>query len=161
MSTDPTVTTTPVDDLTLHPANPREGDIGAIVTSIERNGWYGTIVAQASTRHVLAGNHRLQAARQLGIDEVPVWWVDCDDETALRILLADNRTSDLATNNDGLLTELLAGIAAQSVDDLLGTGYDGDDLDDLLGTPPPTEFPTYDEDIETDHECPKCGYQWS
>jgi len=25
----------------------------------------------------------------------------------------------------------------------------------------PAAFPEYDESIETDHRCPKCGYEWS
>jgi len=45
-------------------------------------------------------------------------------------LLADNRTSDLATYDDEVLVQLLEAAAAD--DDLIGTGYDGDDLDDLL-----------------------------
>ena len=28
-------------------------------------------------------------------------------------------------------------------------------------TTPPEDFPEYDEDIETEHRCPKCGYDWS
>ena len=62
--------------------------------------------------------------------EVPVYWVDVDDATARRILLADNRTNDLATYDDAVLAELLTALAED--DDLLGSGYDGDDLDDLL-----------------------------
>jgi len=27
--------------------------------------------------------------------------------------------------------------------------------------PSPDEFPEMDEDIDTKHECPKCGYEWS
>ena len=118
-------------DLTPHPDNPRQGDIGAIATSIQENGWYGTIVAQKSTGHVLAGNHRLQAAQQLGMTELPVYWVDVDDTTARKILLADNRTNDIANYDDEALAEILKELA--STDDLLGTGYDGDDLDTLLG----------------------------
>jgi len=121
----------PVTKLHPHPDNPRQGDVGAIVTSIQQNGWYGTLVAQTSTGRVLAGNHRLQAAAQIGMTEVPVYWVDVDDVTARKILLADNRTNDLATYDDDLLSLLLTDLA--STDDLLGTGYDGDDLDDLLG----------------------------
>lgn len=117
-------------ELTPHPSNPRQGDVGAIVQSIEANGWVGSLVAQCSTGYVLAGNHRLQAAGHLGFDKVPVHWVDVDDETALRILLADNRTADLATYDEQALAQLLAELATDS--DLEGTGYDGDDLDNLL-----------------------------
>ena len=116
--------------LEVHPDNPRQGDIGAIVTSIENNGWFGTLVAQRSTRQVLAGNHRLQAAIALDMKDVPVYWVDVDDAEAKRILLADNRVSDLATWDDTILVSLLESLAND--DALLGSGYDGDDLDALL-----------------------------
>tara|TARA_R110000824_G_scaffold188170_2_gene369508 strand:- start:1168 stop:1740 length:573 start_codon:yes stop_codon:yes gene_type:complete len=131
MDQKPGIRKTPTVDLTLHPDNPRQGDIGAIIESIEANGWFGTLVAQCSTGHVLAGNHRLQAASHLDIDKVPVHWVDVDDEAALRILLADNRTSDLATNDDAVMAELLTTLATTDIG-LPGTGYDGDDLDLLL-----------------------------
>ena len=116
--------------LELHPENPRQGDIAAIVTSIEQNGWYGTLIAQKKSRRVLAGNHRLQAALALDMKEVPVYWVDVDDTEAQRILLADNRVSDLATWDDSILVGLLEGLANDG--ELLGSGYDGDDLDALL-----------------------------
>ena len=119
-----------VDKLINHPNNPRQGDIGAIAVSIQENGWFGSLVAQKSSGHVLAGNHRLQAARQIDIKEVPVHWIDVDDNQALKILLADNRTNDLATYDNEVLTQLLATIATD--DSLLGTGYDGDDLDLLI-----------------------------
>lgn len=91
-----------VSELVPHPQNPRRGNLAAIVASIRSNGWFGVLVAQRSTRYVLAGNHRLAAAIELGYATVPVQWLDCDDRTALRILLADNRTSDLARYSDDL-----------------------------------------------------------
>ena len=119
-----------LDALELHPDNPRQGDLGAIVTSIETNGWFGTLVAQRSTRRVLVGNHRLRAAQLVGLEEVPVHWIDVDEATARRILLADNRTSDLADYDRQDLAALLR--EAAEADDLLGTGFDAEDLDDLL-----------------------------
>jgi hypothetical protein len=124
---------TAITELSLHPDNPRQGDIGAIIQSIEANGWVGSIVAQTSTGHVLAGNHRLQAAAHVGMKKVPVHWIDVDDDTARRILIADNRTSDLATYDDAYLADLVSSIAT-SEKGLLGTGWDGDDLDDLLAS---------------------------
>ena len=117
--------------LSAHPDNPRQGDLGAIYESIKANGFYGTIVAQRSSGRILAGNHRWLAAQDAGIDEVPVCWVDVDDDTARRILLADNRTNDLASYNDQALAELLTLIELET-GTLDGTGYDKDALDDLL-----------------------------
>lgn len=120
----------PINELTPHPRNPREGDIGAIHESIEAHGFYGFVIAQRSTGHVLAGNHRLQAAKQTGATEIPTVWVDVDDAQALKILLADNRTNDLASYNTDALSAILQELAQEQ--DLSGTGYDGDALDDLL-----------------------------
>lgn len=120
-----------VADLKLHPWNVNEGDIGAIHQSIEHNGFYGAVVAQRSTGYVLAGNHRLQAAQAAGAESVPVIWVDVDDEHALRILLADNRTTRLGHDDPAALADLLNEIL-DSAGTLDGTGYTGDDLDELL-----------------------------
>jgi len=158
--------TVPVGKLTRHPKNPRQGDVGAIHQSIAANGFYGAIVAQKSTGHVLAGNHRLEAAKQSGADAVPVIWVDVDDATALRILLADNRTNDLASYDDRALAELLQGILAVT-GTLEGTGFDGDALDELLyslGLDAP-DFAPSDEgpprlDETTPIECPECGHEF-
>ena len=94
-----------VDPATLnaHPDNPRRGNIDAIAESIRTNGWWGVIVAQTSTRRVLAGNHRLEAAKRLNMTSVPVHWLDVDDHAARRILLADNRAADLAAYDDATL----------------------------------------------------------
>ena len=156
----------PVSSLTLNERNANQGDIGAIYESIEANGFYGTIVAQRSTGKVLAGNHRLQAAISAGIDEVPVCWVNISDEEALRLLVVDNRTARLGRDDETILAALLSELANSEVG-LIGTGFDGDDLDnlinDLAGTEKeaPEDFATFDENIETQHECPKCGYCWS
>ena len=151
-----------LDAVQPHPRNPRQGDVGAIHQSIEANGFYGQIVAQRSTGHILAGNHRWLAAKQAGATRIPVTWVDVDDAHALRILLADNRTSDLASNDEYNLAQLLIEIQ-EATGDLTGTGYDGDDLDDLLAD---LKLPATNTDLdegemaETEHECPKCGFKW-
>lgn len=133
--------TTSLEPLTAvkpHPRNPRRGDVDAVQASIDRNGFYGAIVAQQSTRHILAGNHRYLAAQAAGATEIPVIWIDVDDDHALRILLADNRTSDLADYDDETLTDLLRSIQAET-GTLAGTGYTGDDLNRLLKTTDPLE----------------------
>lgn len=122
---------TALDKLTPHPRNPRQGDIGAIVESIEANGFIGAVVAQLSTGFILSGNHSVEAARQVGIHAVPVVWVDLDDEAALRFLLAANKASDRATYDEAALTALLSELAA-TAEGLAGTLFDGDELDSML-----------------------------
>jgi hypothetical protein len=153
----------PIDSLVPHPNNPRQGDVGAIVQSIRANGFYGAIVAQAGTNVIIVGEHRWLAAKEAGMTKVPAAFADVDDATALRVMLADNRTSDLASYDQGLLAEVLK--AAVTSSNLEGTGYDGDDLDALIagiaGPEAPEEFKNVDGSLETSYCCPRCGYEWS
>jgi ParB-like chromosome segregation protein Spo0J len=112
-----------VERLSTHPENPRKGDVGAIGRSLESHGFYGVVVAQRSSGHVLVGNHRLVAALEAGMSKLPVAWLDVDDDEARRILLDDNRASDLAEYDEKQLAELLAELEASAAG-LTGTLYD-------------------------------------
>jgi DNA (cytosine-5)-methyltransferase 1 len=120
-----------VDSIEPHPANPNDGDVAAIAESIRQNGFYGRVVVRDSTGKILAGEHRWRAAQEVGLTEVPIEQVECDDETAMRILLADNRTAEKAERQDEPLADLLESLETTD-DGLTGTGYDEGDLDSLL-----------------------------
>lgn len=157
---DLTVHHVPVGDLALLPGNPRQGDVGAVSESMERNGVYQPVIVNKGTRtgrpfEVLAGNHRVQAAHALGHATIPAVLLDVDDDAAARIALADNRTSDLADTDTAALVAMLTGL-----DDLDGTGYDADDVDDLLRElhPPEPEPPADPAPSTRPTECPACGY---
>lgn len=148
-----------LEHLVPYPGNPRRGDVGLITESVAANGFYGAVVAQRSTRYVLAGNHRLAAAAAAGLSELPVIWVEVDDATARRILLADNRTNDLAGYDNERLAALLG-----SLEDLTGTGYITEDISTLLGADRSADLETFtagDSDAESrnpaSHTCPSCG----
>ncbi|GAA2136951.1 hypothetical protein GCM10009760_16850 [Kitasatospora kazusensis] len=122
----------PVGDLSPYHRNPRTGDLAAISDSLTVNGQYRAIVVNRGTltgrpNEILAGNHTFKAALELGWDHIAVTWIDVDDEAAARIVIVDNRTSDLAGYDTALLADILA-----ELPDLEGTGYDQDDLDSLL-----------------------------
>lgn len=119
----------PISDLTPYPGNPRRGNVDAIKDSLEANGQFRPLVVQAGTNYVLAGNHTLQAAEALGWTEVACWLLEVDDDKAKRIVLADNRTSDLGWYDDNDLLSLLNGL--DEAGGLAGTGYGYDDLTDL------------------------------
>jgi len=114
-----------------HPKNVRQGDIGAISESLKAHGQYRSIVVQRSTGHILAGNHTWKAAKALGWSHISTHFIDCDDEQAMRILLADNRANDLATYDQSALATVLAELNATDLG-LAGTLYDGDALDDVI-----------------------------
>lgn len=114
-----------------HPRNPRKGDDEAVGESIDANGWFGAVLVHRSTGHVIAGNTRFRAMRKRKAKTVPGFWIECDDDTALRILLVDNRTSDMASYDDAELLALLVELEAEAAG-LIGTGYTDADLAALL-----------------------------
>jgi ParB-like chromosome segregation protein Spo0J len=149
----------PLEQVRVHPRNPRRGDLDQIEGSIEANDFYGALIVQQSTGHILVGNHRYLAAQRAGIDALPVLWVDVDDARAERIALVDNRTNDLASYDQALLLELL-----EVLPDLTGTGYTTAALQELeraVRGVPPEGFPEVGDDLATDYRCPRCGYEWS
>ena len=152
-----------ISDLTYFPGNPRRGSLPEIRKSVARLGQYRSVVVRdtGSELVILAGNHTVQAMAAEGLETAHCGVIRCTDDEATRINLADNRLSDIAEDDDRLLAELLATLDG----DLEGTGYDVYDLDKLadgLSDPePPNEFPDYDDDIDTEYECPSCHYQWS
>jgi len=84
---------------------------------------------QRSTGFVLGGNHTLQAAQKLKWAAVDVTYLDVDDDAARKIVVADNRTSDLGGYDDRALVQLLRELGDEGLE---GTGYDLDDYDELL-----------------------------
>ena len=156
----------PVGRLKTHPRNVNQADLGAVIESIKEHGFYGSLTVQRGTSFVLAGNHRLLAARQLGFDLLPVTWVDVSDEAALRLMLVDNRTTRLGNDNPAALAELLAELAATDKG-LIGTAFALEDLqvllDDLAG--PMFDPASIDEQGRLDEKkkcrCPECGHEFA
>lgn len=119
----------PVDSLLNLPGNPRRGDVAAVSRSYQQFGQRKPIVARRGDRTVLAGNHQLLAARELGWDRIAVVFVDDDDVTAGAFALADNRTSDLGEYDVDDLLALLQSVHAEASADLFAaTGFDNEDL---------------------------------
>lgn len=119
----------PIDQIQPHPRNYNNGDLEAIAESIEVNGMYRPVFVQKNTGYIIAGNHTYAACLNLGATEIPVVHLDVDDTTAVRIMIADNRTAALAEPDNGLLVELLDSLAVN--DTLHGTGYKDYDLEVL------------------------------
>ena len=122
----------PIDAIQPHPRNPRLGDVNAVAESIAENDFYGACLVQKSTSFILVGNHRWRAAKAEGLATLPVIYADLSDAQALKILLADNRTSDLGSYAPQLLAEILTEVQHTNVSGLHGTGYTDADRDELL-----------------------------
>lgn len=125
---DGTIYDVPLTVLIPFSGNPRVGNVEAISESLTLNGQYRPIVVRRETREILAGNHTWKAAVSLNWDTIKVTYVEkITDEQAKRIVLADNRYSDIAEYDNDVLLALL-----KTMEDLEGSGYTPLDLDDLI-----------------------------
>lgn len=123
----------PIDRLKPMPGNPRrisEAGLRKLVRSLKEFGWTNPILAQQDTGMVIAGHQRLRAAREAGITEVPVIYLDFDDAKAKAYALADNRIAEETEWDEALLEGLLREIDGQI--DLSLTGFDPQEIDRLL-----------------------------
>ena len=126
----------PVSQLTPFPGNAKRGNVGMIKDSIlEHDQYRALVVRHTPDDHlvVLAGNHTLQAIMQLGRPVVRCEIIACDDRTAKKINLVDNRSADTGTYDDEALDAILRGLEG----DFAGTGYTPEDL--MPSVPAPDE----------------------
>jgi DNA modification methylase len=122
----------PIDSVHQHESNPNNGDLDALIESIQINGFVTAVTADARTGNIIAGNHRYQALHALGATEIPVIWVDHMDSTnAVRYMIADNRTGKLAVMDESALGALLTDLNATELG-LAGSGYDEQSYQNLL-----------------------------
>lgn len=152
----------PIDELKLHPANDREGNVEAISDSLTENGFYGAIVAQTGTGYIVKGNHTFKALIEQGAKTVPaVIWIGVDDDRALAILLADNHIAESGSFNDLQTLRNLKNLKAKAPGMLLGTGFTEDRIKNLVrtvksrGAPPRQRKPPSDPVFFV--TCPCCG----
>jgi ParB-like nuclease domain len=142
----------PVGSLRTLPGNPRRGDVQAVKRSLERFGQRKPIVARDDGT-VIAGNHTLLAARELGWPEIAVVGTNDDDATAKAYALADNRTSELGTFDMEDLAAMTAEIQAADPALLTAASFTDTDLTALLdgtgnGGPPGEGTPAGGEEQE-------------
>jgi hypothetical protein len=149
--------------------------LAALQKSIQRDGYTEPMVAAADGT-ILSGNARLESVAEiLNADPIivesdgtrPVIHrrvdiADAETDRARHIIVGSNRISELDL---AWSVEVLASFDADMLDGL----WAADELSDLgqqwadevKPKQAPEDFNEYDEDIETQYCCPKCGYKWS
>jgi ParB-like chromosome segregation protein Spo0J len=172
------IETLPLDRLQPFPGNAKIGNVPKILESLARNGQYRSLVVRehdGGTLTVLAGNHTLQALAAHGPGDCGMTtrhgdterpcavcgnepWdpvarceiVTCDDDTATRINLVDNKSAADGTWDELALASLIEGLDG----DTTGTGYDDADIDQLVTALDVAidDADLYDEDDEDDDE---------
>ena len=155
--------------LVEHPRNynthPAE-QIRLLAKIIEHQGWRNPITVSKKSGFVIKGHGRLAAALLLKMEKVPVDVQDYKDEASeYADMIADNRIAELSESDNDSLKELLVDPLFSDYD-LELTGFDKTLLNAMLSgdkkeLEAPKDFNEFDENLETHHTCPKCGYEWS
>jgi ParB-like chromosome segregation protein Spo0J len=160
-----------ITSLSADPGNVRrhsEAQIEKLMGALRR--WGQTLPLLADRNNVVRiGNARLEAARRIGWERVKVVYLDLSPSEWVSLAVADNKLHDDSEFDEQALASVLNVLAAEDGDLAAAAGFSPDELVALLGanneqTDPaeaPADFAEFGDDIETDHQCPKCGYVWS
>lgn len=140
----------PIDTLVPLQGNPRRGDVEAVVRSLTEFGQLKPVTHRSSDMTVTAGNHTRLAALSLGWTHLASVPTDHDETRSKAWAVADNRTSDLAVNDDEDLAAMLQEIAAADAELLHAASYTDTDLADLLKSLEPPFVPKTDPDAVPD-----------
>lgn len=172
-----------LDGLNLAEYNPRkisDDALGRLKASIKSHtaaisGWAAEkglrlvdpIIVNDANRRVVGGHQRIKALRDMGQT-----WVHADD--VRHVFIEDERKEaalNIALNNQRMagefdipkLKDLIVEIDAGDFNITEFIGFEQIELDTMFGkvVEPPEAFKTFDENIKTDYQCPKCGYEWS
>lgn len=141
-------------------------NVAMLVEALQKVGASRSIVIDEHNE-ILAGNGVVEAAAALGIQNVRI--IDAAGDTIIAVrrtgltdgqkrdlAIYDNRTAELAEWNVEQLREDMAnGLDLQPF-------FFEEELTALLKEAgAPGSFKSVDENVETEHTCPKCGYEWS
>lgn len=151
-----TVLDMPIGELIPYENNPRNNEdaVDKVAASIREFGFRVPIIVDKNNV-IVAGHTRLKAAELLGLEIVPVIRADdLSDEQIKAYRLADNKTAEFADWDFSKLEEELAELAEI---DMTAFGFEEMKIEEKEA---PEEFAEYDDEIHTEHKCPKCGYEW-
>tara|TARA_R110002051_G_scaffold284383_3_gene346526 strand:- start:624 stop:1781 length:1158 start_codon:yes stop_codon:yes gene_type:complete len=124
-----------VDPETLKSAayNPRQitrEELNKLIKSIKQFGFVDPALVRKHDNMIVGGHQRVKAALELGLKEIPVVYLDITENDAKLLNVALNKIS--GEWEEDKLTQLLAELKFfDDVDELL-TGFDEDELDELL-----------------------------
>ena len=159
-----TIMELPLSELRPHPRNPRNHpspgspEWEALKASLAHD-YFDPIVWNKRNGLLVSGHLRAKVLEAEGVTTVDAVVVDYDEPTHLARLIAANRQigefDDLALA--GLLAECEEPGLAGMTDEQVAALVEEADRD----SEPPEDFQSVDEHLETECQCPRCGYRWS
>jgi len=131
-------------NLVPHPENPNkhsDKQIALLAKVIRHTGWRSPIIVSKKTGFIIAGHGRLEAAKLLGINEVPIEEQTFNNEAEEHAhLLADNRIAELSNLSADLTLNILSKLKDDDSYDLELAGYTDDEFEALLELHSPLDY---------------------
>ncbi len=114
----------------LHPRVHSPRQLKALAKSIDTFGFVAPVIADENNV-LIAGDARVEAAKKIGLAEVPVVRIEHLDENQKRaLMIADNRLTDMSTWDETLLAENLRLLTEVDLDfDIEATGFTMGEID--------------------------------
>ena len=129
-----------LEKLVPHPRNYNkhpDSQIALLAKIIKAQGWRNPVVVSKRSGFVVKGHGRIEAARLMQVDAVPVEYQDYETEAAeYADMIADNRIAELAEPDNAMLKSMLAEIDESGIDMDL-TGFDAGELLQMMSQPKP------------------------
>ena len=151
-----------------------EGQHAALASVFQEIGFVGHILVRPAgekNRFYIVDGH--ERATHFKSDElVPCCVLDVDETEAKKLLASYDPLGYISGVDNEIAARLLEHVEFEDADlnDAIAKSLERiGEVDAMVAaaaatedtTDPPDEFAVLDENIETQHECPKCGYEWS
>jgi hypothetical protein len=149
----------PIKKLKPHPKNPNEHDkdqIDRIIKIFKYQGVRKACVVSNQSGYMTTWHGRLLAAKELGMEKIPVVYQDYqNEEQEYADLIADNSIASWANINLSAVNFEIPNLGPDFDIEVLGLKDFAMDINEK-------EFKEkeLDENIKTEKECPSCGYKW-
>lgn len=155
----------------INPAkyNPRQitdQELSGLKESIRKFGFVEPVIVNKRTNTLVGGHQRTKAAELLGIDKIPVTFVDLDESEEKALNVALNAHTIQGKFDTEILSTLLEDIKLDLPDLHAAFNFEqlGKDLKidfDPEKIPENSEIDTDNFGNDLEHTCPKCGFEFN
>ena len=127
----------------------------ALESILDEIGWVDDVIVNKTTGHIIDGHLRVELAIKRKEKTIPVKYVELTEDEERIILATFDPISAMATQNNEMVNKLVESIKTTNQE--IQTILDGlNEMPEIRMT----EEKEIDENIDTENECPSCGYQW-
>ena len=153
--------TKPADQFNANPLNFRthpQKQRDAVRESLSEIGWIDAVIENVQTGNLIDGHERVMQALENN-EDVPYLQVDLTPEQEKLALAIFDKLTGMATIDDEIFEQLKQEIVTDN--DILLDVINDKEFDYTMFAPEAGDGEKeIDENLNTEHECPSCGYKW-